>query len=95
MPIDIDVLCRQIEPEQTVLVFGAGSAVPSGGMTGNQLAATLAEEFNLSYDPSMGLSDIATIATRRRSRSEVIDFLRRKIKPLKPTGSLLNLPYYD
>jgi hypothetical protein len=95
MPIDPSILCRQIEPENTVLLFGAGSSIPSGGMSGAHLAERIADHFTIDYDPSLSLSDVATIVERRYTRPDLISYVRSLISNLAPTGSLLNLPLYD
>jgi hypothetical protein len=95
MPIDPSILCRQIEPENTVLLFGAGSSIPSGGMSGAHLAERIADHFTIDYDPSLSLSDVSTIVERRYTRPDLISYVRSLISNLAPTGSLLNLPLYD
>ena len=94
MPIDLNILCRDIKPEKTVLLFGAGSSIPSGGLTGAQLSKQICDKFGVDYDPTLLLSDIATLAELRRSRRELILFLREKFESLLPTRGLLNLPQY-
>lgn len=61
MAIDIDILARQIEPERTALVLGAGASIPSGAPTGNELRDQLGEEFGIEGYQSFSLADLAAI----------------------------------
>ena len=62
MAIDINILARQINPEQTVLVLGAGASIPSGAPTGNDLRDQLGREFGVSSDlPPLGPSFITRV----------------------------------
>jgi hypothetical protein len=94
MPIDLPILCRHLEPHNTVLLFGAGSSIPSGGLSGTEIAQRIAREFEIDYDPDLRLSDVATIVERRVDRRNLIAFLRTLIEPLSPTGSILNIPLF-
>jgi SIR2-like domain len=95
VPIDLAILSRQLDPRRTVLLFGAGSSIPSGGMSAAELAASLSREFGVQYEESLTLSEVATIVEYKHSRRELMDFLRGSILKLKPSGSLLNLPLYE
>jgi hypothetical protein len=95
MPVDLKILCRQIKPDETVLLFGAGSSIPSGAPSSADLAEQLAHNFDIAYTPDLLLSEISTIVEKKRSRVELISFLRSRISGLKPTGSLINLPLFS
>jgi hypothetical protein len=95
MPIDLDVLCRQIEPARTILLFGAGSSIPSGGMSAPQLGDALAKRFKVPDAAGFALSEVAALIEKRHSRRDLIDFLHSKICSLRATGAILNLPLYD
>lgn len=95
MPIDLKILCRQLIPEETVLFFGAGSSIPSGGISGAELAQKMATHFKIGLDSNLLLTEISTVIEKRKSRAELISFIRTMIAPLKPTGSMINLPMYD
>jgi SIR2-like domain len=95
VPIELAILSRQLDPQRTVLLFGAGSSIPSGGMSAAQLAESLSREFGVHYEESLTLSEVATIVEYKHSRRELIDLLRSSISRLRPSGSLLNLPLYD
>lgn len=91
MPIKLDELVKQTPPQNTILFFGAGSSMPSGGPSGWELSNMIAKEFGLATD-KFTLTEIATLAEKRRSRRELIEFLQKKLNGLKPTGSILNVP---
>ncbi len=94
MPIDLSVLCRQISPEQTVLIFGAGASIPSGAPSGQQLAHELETKFRIGQGLGLSLSDLSTLIERRISRRELVEFICNRIAKLQPTGGLLNIPTF-
>lgn len=95
MPIDLEILIRQIIPEDTILFMGAGSSIPSGGPTGKELALSIAKKFGISDAEGLDLCEVSTIVERRYSRRDLVYFLRDLIGKLSPAGSIYNLPYYD
>lgn len=95
MPIDIDILCRDIRTENTCLILGSGSSIPSGGPSAVELAKSLSDEFKIAYDPTLKLSDIASLVEIRRTRRELVDFIKDRHKGLTPTGGILNIPAFD
>ena len=95
MPIDLEVLCRQITPDTTVLLFGAGSSIPSGGMPAAQLAQALAENFRQTDASDFSLAEISALIEKRYTRRPLIDFIRSKIQPLRAAGAILNVPLYE
>lgn len=94
MPLDLKILCRQLNPEDTVLLMGAGSSMPSGAPSGLDLADQIAQSFNIEKDQNLSLAEISTIVEKIHSRPELINFIRSKINSLRPTGSLLNIPLF-
>lgn len=94
MPIDINILARQLEPESTALILGAGASIPSGAPTGNELRDILGQEFLINNYESFPLSDLATIIEGKRDRYSLIKEIRRRISRLQPTGGLLAIPRY-
>lgn len=95
MPIDIPVLCRRLNPQQTILVFGAGSSVPSGGPTGLELSSLLAKKFDISNGSTLPLADISTIVETQFSRLELVNELQDRIERLGPAKGMMNLPLFD
>lgn len=94
MPIDLSVLTRQVLPENTVLVLGAGASIPSGAPSGSELARALEDHFSVGKGLGLSLSDLSTLVERRASRRDLVDFICSKIETLKPTGGILNIPSF-
>jgi GTPase SAR1 family protein len=94
VPIELAKLIDGIQPERTVLMFGAGSSVPSGAPTGTQLSKHLADTFGI-LDFGYSLSEISSLVEQKTSRSELIAALRERFRSVRPTGGLLNLALYD
>lgn len=90
----VQSIINRIQPEKTVLLFGAGSSIPSKAPTSQDLIDLLARRFAL---PATGFSlpELSSLAERKAGRRTVIDALREQFKTLKPTGGLLNLPLYN
>lgn len=93
MTITLETLCREISTEKTAILFGAGSSLPSGAPTGQELADRLSELFNIKA-PGMNLIEVATLVEIKNGRGELVHALRKILRPLKPTGGILNLPNY-
>jgi GTPase SAR1 family protein len=93
MPITIEQLIEEINPEETVLFFGAGSSMPSFAPSGAKLTSILANKFSLPNDYS--LRELSSLIEHKRSRKDLIGELRSLIQDLKPSGGLLNLPLYN
>jgi len=94
MPISLSQLARSIEPDKTVVLFGAGSSAPSLAPTASDLANKIAVEFKLPEN-EFGLDEIASIVESQHSRVQLIQLIRKEFDNIKPTGGILNLPLYD
>lgn len=94
MVIDLQVLARSLNPNNTILVFGAGSSIPSGAPSGTELCQLLREKFDIENAETLSLSDISTIIEQKYDRNSLINTIRENILNLQPTGGLLNLPLY-
>jgi NAD-dependent SIR2 family protein deacetylase len=92
MPVDLPTLTRNIEPERTVLLFGAGSAIPSGAPSVRQLQEHFAKVFNVAPNDYTLAEQTGIIENRIHDRARLIQELRTQFRSAKPTGSLLNLP---
>jgi hypothetical protein len=90
----VNSIVNRIQPQRTVLMFGAGSSIPSRAPTSQMLIDFFANRFSL---PQSGftLPEIASLAERKAGRAAVIAALREQFRALKPTGGLLNLPLYS
>jgi hypothetical protein len=85
---------NRVQPERAVLLFGAGSSIPSKAPNSQALIAFFATCFGL---PATGftLPETASLAERKVGRRTLIEALREQFSTLKPTGGLLNLPLYN
>jgi hypothetical protein len=95
MPIDLRILCRELKPEGTALLFGAGSSIPSGAPSGGTLSQRIANQFEVNYDSTLTLADIATLIELRHPRKELVEYVDSLLEKLAPTKGLLNLPLFD
>jgi hypothetical protein len=93
MPIPMQQLIDEIDPRRTVLLFGAGSSIPSGGPKVDDLIEHFATTFTL---PGKGykLSEISTFAQTKTSRRRVITELRGRFKAINLSGGLKDIPLY-
>ncbi len=94
MPIDLQQLVREIVPAKTVLLFGAGSSIPSNAPSVKLIKSHFAKRFEVAED-KYSLREQSSIAETRSSRRSLITALRELFHNLRPTGGLLNLPLYD
>lgn len=94
MTIQLASLVAGLNVPSTVLLFGAGSSVPSRAPTGAQLSSYLAKKFQIG-DSALSLSETASLVEQRYSRRELVSEIRALLGPLKPTGGLMNIALYD
>jgi hypothetical protein len=83
-----------IKPEQTVLLFGAGSSIPSNAPSVGDLQAHLESVFGVPAKGYTLAEQAAIIEQKTQDRAQLIRELRVKFRGLRPTGALLNLPLY-
>lgn len=94
MAIELRELIDQLNPEKTVLLFGAGAAMPSGAPSVNDLIEDISKAFSIPSD-GLSLAEISAIAEMKRSRSDLIGVIRKRFKGLRAKGALLNIPRHD
>lgn len=95
MPISISDLIGALEPEHTVLLFGAGSSAPSNAPTVKDLQKYFETEFGVPSDQYSLAEQTGIIEYQVKDRARLVRALRAKFKGLKPTGALLNLPLFE
>ncbi len=95
MPVDLGVFVREIQPSRTVLLFGAGSSIPSGAPSVGVLQKRFEEKFHVSAKDYSLAEQTGIIEQQTRDRRAVIEELQSCFARLKPTGAILNLPLYD
>lgn len=93
MTIPLAALAKQIKPESTVLLFGAGASIPSGAPSVSDIMTELSK--SLSTSPAdYSFAEFCSLFEFQRNRRELVGIVRGKLKNLRPTGGLVNLPDY-
>jgi SIR2-like domain len=93
--MELETLVRELRPEHTILLFGAGSSLPSNAPTPKAIIDHLSNRFSIP-SASFNLSEFAELVEQRsKDRRRVITEVRSLFRNLKPTAGLLNLPVYD
>lgn len=93
VPVKLEELVSQVQPNRTVLLFGAGSSIPSGAPSVDDLVAHFSSRFSLPR--GFRLSELASLAEEKTSRAVVIAELRKFFLDLKPIGGIKSIPNYD
>lgn len=93
MPTELSRLISGIQPERTILFFGAGSSIPSRAPSVAKLISVISSRFKIDAD-GFSLSELTGIVEERFSRKDLIDTIRPLLKGLRPTGGILNLPLF-
>lgn len=91
MPVSIEQLAR-VDPDKTILFFGAGSSVQSGAPSVSDILGNMSSSFGIPNDYS--LAEMSSLVEEKCGRHRLIEELRRLISKARPTGSLLNVPLY-
>jgi len=93
MPISLQDLANDLVPQNTVLLFGSGSSIPSGAPSVATLIERLSRDFDVEAN-GYSLSEIASLCEAKKGRRRVIQLIRDACANLSPTGGLKNLPLY-
>jgi len=95
MPADLGTIVRSLAPERTVLLFGAGSSLPSGAPSVSHLQHAFERRFGVPEKNYTLSEQTGIVEHKTRDRGSLIEALRDEFKGLKPSGSILNLPLYS
>jgi hypothetical protein len=95
MPIEIGKLLQDVRPPRTVLLFGAGSSIPSGAPSVQRLQKHFETVFGVSSSDYSLAEQTGIIEQTTRDRRRLIEELQSQFRGVKPTGAILNLPLYD
>ena len=95
MPIEVERLAAELQPERTVLLFGAGASLPSGAPSVGTIQKHFEKVFGVSGTVYSLSEQSGIIESRTHDRPRVIAELRKLFTPVRPTGAILNLPLYD
>lgn len=79
---------RDLHPERTTLLLGAGAAYSSGAPLAEELCRYLERELAEGQRISDELTELAGILENRRSRHDLVQAVVRLLAPLKPDGAL-------
>ncbi|MCG8640962.1 MAG: hypothetical protein MI862_14600, partial [Desulfobacterales bacterium] len=90
MPLSLTELVTSIDPQRTVLFFGAGSSIPSGYPSAKDMTKAISEKFNIG-DETLDLNEICTLAEQKSSRRELVDHVSELLFNRKPTGEIVQL----
>jgi hypothetical protein len=93
MPVTLETLVRNLDAENTVLFFGSGSSIPSGGPSVSALEQNLRTKFSIS-NTSLTLSELSGVIEKRFGRRQLIEFLRSQFPKRKAIGGMANIPIY-
>ena len=94
MPIEIEKFVRDIRPTQTVLLFGAGSSIPSGAPSVEQLQFSFEKNFGVNKADYTLAEQTGVIEQRTRDRRRMIEHLQQQLSKVTASGAILNLPLY-
>ena len=94
MTLPVAELAKQIDPENTILLFGAGASVPSGAPSVSEIISDLSAILG---ESSQGYSfeEYCSLFEMKKSRRKLVATVRKRLKNLRPTGGLVNLPDYN
>ncbi len=92
MTVPLDALAKQLKPEKTVLLFGAGASIPSGAPSVSEIVADLSAALGI-FPEGYSFAEICSLfELQRYSWQEMVRIIRKRMSNLRPTGGLLNLP---
>ena len=94
MTITIEALAAAIDPDHTVLLFGAGASIPSGAPSVSDISKHLGDALAIS-PADFEFSEICSLFELEKGRKKLISEIRSLFKGLRPTGGLLNIANFD
>lgn len=94
MSISIERMIKEIKPENTVLLFGAGASLPSGAPSVTVLMDALSEKIGVSHE-GYSFDEFCSLTEQKTNRKEIVRLVRQKFKGLSPTRGLLNIPLFE
>lgn len=94
MVVSIEFLAKNIVPENTVLLFGAGASIPSGAPSVAAIMADLSAALGTPAD-GFSFAEYCSLFEMSKGRRALVEIVRSRIRNLRPSGGLINLPNYD
>jgi len=95
MTLELSTLIRRTNPTNTILIFGAGSSIPSGAPSTPVLISSLGEKFKIDNAAKLSLTEISTIIEAKYSRADLIRHLQSMIQGLTPQRGILTISGFD
>lgn len=89
MPIEVKRLVANLAIQKTVLLFGAGSSIPSNAPSVGDLQKHFEKQFGVSASSYSLAEQTAIIEHQTRDRSRLIAELRSRFRGLQPRTALL------
>src|SRR5260221_10361934 len=87
-------LVRRLDPERTVLFFGAGASYSSGAPLAPELVTYLEEKLANGEHLADDLAELASILEHRHSRRPVVDAVVERLATLQPDDALIAIASY-
>jgi hypothetical protein len=95
VPTTLANLIQGVRPDATILLFGAGSSIPSGAPSVGDIIEHLSKKFG-QRSAGFSLSELTDLIEQKtKDRRRMISELGKMFSRAKPTGGLLNLPLYN
>lgn len=95
MTVEVEKFVTAVQPSNTVLLFGAGSSIPSHAPSVADLQRRFEQRFHETATGYSLAEQTGIIEQRTGDRKNLIAELRLAFKGTRPTGSILNVPLYD
>ncbi|MBB4427101.1 hypothetical protein GGD66_005677 [Bradyrhizobium sp. CIR48] len=93
MPVTVDDVIKNLQPARTILLFGAGSSIPSNAPSVHDLQRHFERTFSVPANQYSLAEQTGIIEYRTNNRKALIQELRSQFRGVQPTGALLNLPF--
>lgn len=91
--ISLEKFAERINPEKTIILFGAGSSIPSGAPSSAQLSKILSKEIKR-QNSNLSLSEISSVFEKEMGRKRLAEVISNNLRDLNPTGGLLLIPKF-
>lgn len=94
MTVPLAQLVGDLVPQNTVLLFGAGSSIPSGAPSVKKIIQHFESVFKMDAD-GFTFAEFCSLVEQKKTRHLMIKELRKLMERLHPQGGLRNIPLYD
>jgi GTPase SAR1 family protein len=94
MPISISEFVQDINPDQSILLFGAGSSMPSGAPSVSRMIEILMDAIGETNE-GLNLLQTAQYVEHKIGRPALEELIEKMLVGLKPTKGLKLIPYFN